>query len=303
MGTPQRDTTPYLSLSAHVAGRNADPMSLPDVADILRSWDAVAAADRAFDEGDLLDAAARYERLTDGGSKFAYASYRAGLAYLHAGQPAIGEERLRQAAGLGHPAAMVEVATLVAPHEADEALALLLSAADSGYRDLGHLQREPALLGVLGSGDAADQIRGRMEPARQDEKRRLFDFWIGDWDVRAADGRPAGHNTIRSILGGAVIHEDWQSVAGWRGQSINFYDAQRDQWEQLWVQDDGSHTHYTDGRVVDGALRFASEAETGSRRLSFYALPNGWVRQVGEAADAAGSGWVVEYDLIYTPHG
>jgi len=275
-------------------------MSLPGLDEIQRSWDAVAAADRAFEQGDLLEAARQYEHLTEHGSTFAYAWYRAGLAHLRGGEPALGEERLRHAAGLGHPGAMVELAKLVADGGADEAAGLLFRAAEAGFRDKAALEREPRLGGLLASDDIADQLRDRMEPTRHDEKRRLFDFWIGDWDVRAADGRPAGRNTIRSLLGGALIHEDWQSVAGWRGQSTNFYNAERDHWEQLWLQDDGSHTHYTEGRIIDGALRFATNTENGPRRLSFHALPNGWVRQVGEAADAADSGWVVEYDLIYT---
>jgi hypothetical protein len=276
-------------------------MSLPDLVEIQRRWDAVAAADGAFEQGDLLEAARQYERLTEDGSTFAYASYRAGLAYLRCDEPALGQERLRQAVGLGHPGAMVEVARLVAGDGADEARSLLLAAAEAGYRDLAVLERDPALRSVL-QGEIGEQLRDRLEPARRDAKRRLFDFWVGDWDVRAADGRPAGRNTVRLLLGGAVIHEDWESVAGWRGQSINFYNAERDHWEQLWVQDDGSHTHYTDGRPVDGALRFATETESRRRRLTFQPLPSGWVRQVGEAADTAGSGWVVEYDLIYTPH-
>lgn len=272
-------------------------MVLPDLDDIGAKWKSVAAADEAFDKGDYSTAIRLFEALTNAGSTFAYASYRAGLAHARLGQRAEAEDRLRRAADLGHPLAMVEIAKLVAPDRADEAAALLLRAVDHGYRDGEALMREPLLRDIVTRSQT--DLSERMQPARHDENRRQFDFWLGEWDVRAADGRPAGRNTIRSLLSGAVIHEDWQSAAGWRGQSVNFYNDELGSWEQLWVQDDGSQTHYTDGHFTEGALRFATSTRDGPRRLSFYPLPNGWVRQVGET-QAIGE-WIVEYDLIYTP--
>ena len=34
---------------------------------------------------------------------------------------------------------------------------------------------------------------------------RQFDFWIGDWDVTVLNGKAAGTNLIKPILGGCVL--------------------------------------------------------------------------------------------------
>src|SRR4029079_8099371 len=143
------------------------------------------------------------------------------------------------------------------------------------------VRREPRLRERLVNREHAHELAQRMQPAQHDERRRKFDFWLGDWDVRASDGRPAGRNRIRSLLGGALIHEDWVSVLGWRAQRINFLHTERGEWEQLWVQDDGSLTHYTRGRFRRGTLTFRTGRGNGARKLSFQPLSNGWVRQGG----------------------
>ncbi len=84
-------------------------------------------------------------------------------------------------------------------------------------------------------------------PAKPDAKagpcagpeRRQFDFWLGDWQVRTAGGKPAGVNTIERRLGGCVLHESWRGTSGHRGHSYNIYDASRRQWHQTWVDDQG----------------------------------------------------------------
>jgi hypothetical protein len=281
-------------------GTHRCAVSLPDLAEIQRAWDAVAAADAAFDRGDHETAIRLYAVLTGDGSRFAYGSYRVGLAHLRNGEPPSARHWFHKAAELGHPLAMVELARLAAAAEPDEARSWLLRAAEAGYRDAQAVTREPRFRHLLAAINARPELVQHMEPAQHEETRRQLDFWVGDWDVRAADGRPAGRNRIRSLLGGALIHEDWQSAVGWRGQSINFVNTERRSWEQVWVQDDGSHTHYTRGRFRQGALRFLTGTRSSSRRLSFHPLPNGWVRQVGEGRSPDGS-WLVEYDLIYTP--
>ena len=66
-------------------------------------------------------------------------------------------------------------------------------------------------------------------------ENRQFDFWIGDWDVTSADGKLAGTNLIRPILGACVLHETWQGGADFMGMSFNSYDAPRKLWHQTWV--------------------------------------------------------------------
>ena len=47
-----------------------------------------------------------------------------------------------------------------------------------------------------------------------------FDFWIGEWEVRTPDGKPAGTSRIEAILGGSVIQEHWTGAKGGAGSSF-----------------------------------------------------------------------------------
>lgn len=39
---------------------------------------------------------------------------------------------------------------------------------------------------------------GTASPCLEQEAFRASDFWVGEWEVRAADGRLAGYNRIES---------------------------------------------------------------------------------------------------------
>ena len=41
-----------------------------------------------------------------------------------------------------------------------------------------------------------------------DPEYRLFDFWVGEWEVEA-NGKLAGHSQITRTLGDCVIFEEW----------------------------------------------------------------------------------------------
>ena len=51
---------------------------------------------------------------------------------------------------------------------------------------------------------------------------RAFDFWLGRWEVRTADGALAGHNEIIREHAGCLLVERWQSALGGAGSSLNF---------------------------------------------------------------------------------
>ncbi|HVG04108.1 MAG TPA: hypothetical protein VM937_04120, partial [Burkholderiaceae bacterium] len=56
-------------------------------------------------------------------------------------------------------------------------------------------------------------------------QHRQFDFWVGEWDV-TQNGKIAGRNSIRSILNGCALREDWSGTGGFTGSSLNFYDEE-----------------------------------------------------------------------------
>ncbi|MEM8564486.1 MAG: hypothetical protein AAGF57_19760, partial [Pseudomonadota bacterium] len=65
---------------------------------------------------------------------------------------------------------------------------------------------------------------------------RQFDFWIGRWQVTDQSGdETLGHNTITIEEGGCMLREQWQSLSGGSGSSINYFHPLDGQWHQLWI--------------------------------------------------------------------
>ena len=55
---------------------------------------------------------------------------------------------------------------------------------------------------------------------------RQFDFWMGDWDVFAPEGKPAvGHSAVTLEQAGCLLVEHWIGVGGSTGTSFNYYDV------------------------------------------------------------------------------
>jgi hypothetical protein len=141
-------------------------------------------------------------------------------------------------------------------------------------------------------------------PCADDPRFHALDFWIGTWLARMPDGREAGRNEIFPILDGCAISENWTGASGLTGKSYSFFDARADTWQQLWIDDRGTVTHFTHGEGGDGRVVLFTDATDGTRegagvrRLTFTRLEGDRVRQLSEVADSAGA-WAVEYDLTY----
>ena len=80
-----------------------------------------------------------------------------------------------------------------------------------------------------------------------------FDFWVGDWDVRDAEGTLQGHNTITREENGCLIVERWTSAGGNTGQSYNYYDPGMEAWRQIWVSQ-GITIDYKGGLEPSGVM-------------------------------------------------
>lgn len=132
---------------------------------------------------------------------------------------------------------------------------------------------------------------------------REFDFWVGEWEVRNAEDKVAGTNTISNEENGCVIVERWRSAAGDTGQSINFYDPSAKKWKQVWVGL-GLILHmeggFSDGRMrLEGPLQYIGQDRVTTLRGTWTALPDGRVRQHFEESADDGSTWKTWFDGYY----
>lgn len=145
---------------------------------------------------------------------------------------------------------------------------------------------------------------GKPPPCSAAEHRQ-FDFWLGRWEVRDPSGKVVGHNRIEAAHGGCALIENWTSVAGVTGTSVNIYDRDRRQWHQTWV-DSGGGLLQLDGSRLDTAMVLAGDAldadaqgKTARQRITWTPLAGGRVRQLWESSSDGGKTWSVAFDGLY----
>ena len=139
---------------------------------------------------------------------------------------------------------------------------------------------------------------------------RQFDFWIGQWEAFAPNGKKGGDSKISIILDSCVILEEWTSAGAqqgliYSGKSFNSYNAATRQWQQTWTDNTGNTTEFLRGEGSYGKIVYYADKVTGPkgeifmRRLTFTKLSDDKVRQFGERSDDNGNTWTIEYDLEY----
>jgi len=137
------------------------------------------------------------------------------------------------------------------------------------------------------------------------DNHRSFDFWLGSWEVYNPDGNQAGSNLIETVQDACVIRENWTSANGDNtGTSYNFYNAQKNRWEQLWIDNNGQSLHLTGG-VQEGSMVLSS-AETLNRegekivnKITWTPNKDGTVRQFWEVHKIKEDKWTVVFDGLY----
>jgi hypothetical protein len=116
-------------------------------------------------------------------------------------------------------------------------------------------------------------------------------------------GKLAGTNSVTREYGGCVVHEHYETGKGYRGESLNIYDAPRKVWHQTWVDSSGLLLRL-EGGLRQGAmiLEGQSAATDGTKvthRITWTPQPDGSVRQLWESTDKTGR-WQVAFEGRYT---
>ena len=156
----------------------------------------------------------------------------------------------------------------------------------------------------------AFSLHAQQKPCETNSKYNEFDFWIGEWQVYSSKGM-AGTSKITKILDNCILLEEWTSANKqqgllYAGKSFNTYNVATEQWQQTWVDNTGGTTEFLTGKFENNRMQFMSRPfkngkQTSIRRLSFYKLENGFVRQHGELSNDEGKSFITEYDLEYRP--
>jgi tetratricopeptide (TPR) repeat protein len=266
-----------------------------------------ARADAAFRAQDWRPAAHWYGEIVDRDSSDSRAWYRYGVALQQSGDTTGALRAYRRTLALAAaPAAMYNLASLYAGRAmADSAFAWLDRAAAAGLRQYDALQRDPDFVPLHADPRFAAlvaRLRTNALPCAARPHSADLDFWVGEWDVHAPDGRPAGRSRITRVLGGCAVLETWAGVQGDSGQSLNAIDPATGVWQQTWVDDQGHLREFLDGHREDSTMVYPrSRPDRAGRidRMRLERLSATRVRQTAEESTDGGATWRLRYTLVY----
>lgn len=137
-----------------------------------------------------------------------------------------------------------------------------------------------------------------------DPEFQQLDFWVGEWEVTGPDGQVIGNSTVRPILDGCAIREEW-SREGFGGVGYFAYDRPSGVWRQMWVDARGAvlrHTGQWNGSgMVLGGERKGSDGKARQLRVTLSPANGVGVRQLIERSEDGGTTWAVIFDGRYRP--
>ncbi|HEY5622342.1 MAG TPA: tetratricopeptide repeat protein [Gammaproteobacteria bacterium] len=267
-------------------------------------------ADRALESGNWQAALAGYRALLDDDPANGTTWLRIAQSQRGLGQFEEALESLELAQVGAGPAAMIDLErarNLAGLGRTGDALAALEAADHFGLRALPPFEDAPEFA-ILRSEQRFQRVyqnvRRRIFPCLSMASASAFDFWLGSWEVRTADGTLVGRSEVSRRGGGCSVVEEWQGSGGSTGTSISYYVPSRDQWRHVWAGSSGRLIDMTGGPVDDG-MRLEGTMEYVDRDLvvafrgTWTRLEDGTIRQHFEEFNLAASGWATWFDGFY----
>ena len=139
-----------------------------------------------------------------------------------------------------------------------------------------------------------------------DDGATQFDFWLGSWDLTWGDnGR--GTNEITRILDGRVIQENFASYPDDDGQvlkgiSVSVYTAANNQWQQTWVDNQGSYLDFV-GNFSEDRMILSRDAVVNDKpvkqRMVWFNINEGAFDWAWERSEDEGRNWQTMWAIHY----
>ena len=264
----------------------------------------------AFEEGRWEDVISEYRLILADYPEDRLSWLRIAMAERELGRHEAALETLDNALVANAPEGMIELErarNLLALNRPDAALGALEAADHVGLRaleliasatDLDPLRDERRFQVVEAN------VRARVYPCETLPEARQFDFWLGDWEVRGADGTLLGHDTITQAEGGCAILEQWDGSGGSMGRSMSFYLPSREQWRTVWTGSSGNLIDMTGGlvdgeMVMEGTIEYVLQNRVVAIRGRWSRSEGGRVRQRIEEFNLAGQSWDLWFDGFF----
>ena len=140
---------------------------------------------------------------------------------------------------------------------------------------------------------------------------KQLDFWLGNWSLTwpATGQNPAGTgtNTITKVLNGCVVEENFHGGGPQPlvGRSLSTYSPQLKQWQQTWVDDQGSYLDFTGGPEAGSAMTLSMDrpgpgGKPVKMRMIFKNITADAFDWSWEKSSDGGKTWQVQWPIHYT---
>jgi hypothetical protein len=138
---------------------------------------------------------------------------------------------------------------------------------------------------------------------------RQFDFWLGDWELTWGK-EEKGTNTVRSILGGHIVQENFVATsgnqAGFTGMSVSAYNKEHGTWLQTWVDNQGGYLDFV-GQYKDNKMTLSRKALKDGKeflqRMVWQDISRDSLNWFWERSDNDGKTWTTVWKVHYQRKG
>lgn len=127
-----------------------------------------------------------------------------------------------------------------------------------------------------------------------------FDFWVGEWNLTWGDSGK-GTNSVTKDYNDCVIIENFDGgdSSPLRGMSVSTYNNRRGQWQQTWVDNNGSYLDFV-GSFVNGKMTLSRQANDSTyMRMVFYNITEHSLDWNWEKSLDGGDRWQTLWQIHY----
>ena len=143
------------------------------------------------------------------------------------------------------------------------------------------------------------------QPPCSDPEIHQFDFWLGKWSLTWGENGK-GTNTIRRILGGCVIEEQFDGTPSTPlvGMSVSTWSTHWTRWHQTWVDNQGSYLDFTGewDDIDEKMILSRSDVVQGKpvqQRMVWYDITPDALEWNWERSEDGGMTWDVQWNIHY----
>ena len=144
------------------------------------------------------------------------------------------------------------------------------------------------------------KVDANANPCKYGKAYKKLDFWLGEWDVYV-NGKKTADSYITKSKGGCTLHEDYQTLSGYYGRSINYLDTADNLYTQIWIDKSNSKIEFKETEAREGYLMMLSDSDKNNLiRMSYEKDPKtGHVTQIMESSSDDGKTWNLDFLGVY----